>query len=255
MKDRELSFSQHLRELRKRLIIATLSLLVSTSVAFAFHKQILLILLRPGEGLFSANGGKPVFIDPTEFFGVAMKVSLLAGLVIALPMIIYQLVMFVAPALTPKERRYLFIFLPFSVLVFVAGGAFGYLALFPVTVRFLLTFGSDVATPMIRIGNYINLMITLLFWIGLIFEIPPVLFLLAKLGIVNSNWLARQRRYVLVLAFVLGAIITPTFDPVNQSIVAVPIILLYEAGIWLAKLARRPQPKTTGELAEPLQPT
>ena len=254
MKDKQLPFSQHLEELRKRLIRAVLALMVTTGIAFVFHKQILLLLMRPAEGFASAPAGKPIFTDVTEFIGIAMKVSLLGGLALALPIIIYQLVMFVAPGLTSKERRYLLIFLPLSVVSFAVGGAFVYLVLFPPAVRFLLTFGSDVATPMIRIGNYINLMLTLLFWMGLVFETPLVLFFLAKIGVVTSQWLARQRRYAVVVAFLLGAIITPTFDPINQSLVAVPIIVLYEAGIWLAKLARRGQSKSAEGLAEASPP-
>ena len=121
---------------------------------------------------------------------------------------------------------------------FLAGATFGYFILMPPALRFLLSFGSDIATPMIRVGNYINLVVTLLFWLGISFETPLVMFFLSKIGIVTPKALARQRRFAIVVAFILGAIITPTFDPVNQSFVAVPIILLYEIGIWLAKLAR-----------------
>ena len=175
----------------------------------------------------------------TEFIGIAAKASLLVGIFAALPFILFQVVMFVAPGLNSKERRYLYVLMPVSVLIFVAGSAFGYKVLFPPMIDFLQNFGSDVATPMISIGSYVNLMLTLLFWMGIIFEMPVVFFFLAKIGVVSPEFLAKNRRYAVVLAFILGAMITPTFDPINQALVAGPIIVLYEVSVWLAKLAAR----------------
>ena len=133
----------------------------------------------------------------------------------------------------------MYILMPVSILVFIMGALFGYFVLFPPAVRFLLTFGSEIATPMIRIGNYVGLMISLLFWMGVVFEIPIVLFFLARLGVVTSGMLSRNRKWAVVGAFILGAIITPTLDPVNQILVALPIIVLYEFGIILSKLGTR----------------
>ena len=181
--------------------------------------------------------------------GITMKVSLMGGLVLALPIILYQIVMFVAPGLTPREKRYLVALLPGAMISFVTGATFGYYVLLPPALNFLLTFGSDIATPMIRIGNYINLVVTLLFWLGVSFQTPLVMFFLSKIGVITPWTLARQRRFAVVVAFILGALITPTFDPVNQSLVAVPIILLYELGIWLARLARMGQKKALVEAA------
>ena len=129
--------------------------------------------------------------------------------------------------------------MPVVALAFIGGVAFGYFVLVPPAIDFLLNWGSDIATPMIRIGNYVNVMVMLLFWMGVVFETPVVMFVLAKLGIVSWRGFARWRRYWVVVAFILGALITPTFDPINQSLVAVPLIVLYEAGIWLARLATR----------------
>ena len=239
MKSKELPMRQHLVELRRRLTWSALAVVVCSGVAFGFHEQILKLLMEPAQQFSDIPNQKPIFNDLTEFIGIAMKVSLIAGFVGALPFVLYQAVMFVAPGLTPSERRYLYVLLPLSVVVFLLGAAFGYRILFPPAIRFLLTFGSDIATPLIRIGNYVNLMLSLLFWMGLIFEIPVVLFFLARIGVVTSAWLARKRRYAVVIAFIMGAIITPTFDPINQSLVAMPIIVLYEVGIWLAKLGAR----------------
>jgi sec-independent protein translocase protein TatC len=237
--DRQQPMREHLVELRRRITWSAVSVLVCTGAAFAFHKQILLLLMRPAQGFEGVAAGKPIYTEMTEFIGIAMKVSLLSGVVLAMPFVLYQMVMFVAPGLTPSERRYLYTLLPVSLLVFAAGAAFGYRILFPPAVRFLLTFGSDIATPFIRIGNYVNLMLSLFFWMGLLFETPVVLFFLARIGVVTPEWLGKQRRYAVVVAFILGALITPTFDPVNQAMVAIPIVVLYEVGIWLAKIGRK----------------
>jgi sec-independent protein translocase protein TatC len=239
---------QHLLELRRRLTLSAIAVLVCAAVAFAFHQQILRLLMEPAQGFASIPNQKPIYTDITEFMGTATKTSLLVGIFAALPFVLYQMVMFIAPGLTPKERRYLYTLMPLSLLAFVAGAAFGYRILFPPAVHFLLSFGSEVATPFIRIGSYVNLMLSLLFWMGVIFETPLVLFFLSKIGVVTPRFLARQRRYAVVVAFILGALITPTFDPVNQTLVALPIIALYEVGIWLARFGGRRQKKPLTDL-------
>ena len=239
MKDEPIPLKSHLLELRKRMTYAAISVLVTSVTAFVFYEQVLVLLMEPAEQFVDIPNGKPIYTDLTEFIGIAAKASLLVGLFASLPFVLYQIVMFVAPGLKPSERRYLYVLMPVSVLVFIAGAAFGYRILFPPMIHFLTNFGSDVATPLIRISNYVNLMLTLLFWMGLIFEMPVVIFFLAKIGVVSPDFLARQRRYAIVVAFILGAIITPTFDPLNQTLVAAPILVLYEASIWLAKLAAR----------------
>ena len=229
----------HLVELRRRLTYAAISVLVTTAVAFVFHEQILILLMEPAQQFVDIPNEKPIFTELTEFISVAAKTSLLVGFFVSLPFVLYQIVMFVAPGLNPKERKFLYVLMPVSVLAFLAGAAFGYRVLFPPMVNFLLNFGSDVATPLISIRSYVNLMLTLLFWMGLIFEIPVVIFFMAKIGLVTPEALARNRRYAIVVAFILGAVITPTFDPINQALVAGPIIVLYEVSVWLAKLAAR----------------
>ena len=253
MRDREIPLRRHLEELRKRLTIAALTTVATTVVAFIFYKEIVRLLLRPAEELGVAAVGGPglVFIEVTEMLSVTLKVSLVAGLVLAFPVILYQVVMFVAPALSPREKRYLLTFMPGVVLAFVAGVAFGYFVLIPPAINFLLSWGSDLATPMIRIGNYVNVMVMLLFWMGVVFETPWVMLILAKLGIVSWRGFARWRRHWVVVAFILGALITPTFDPMNQSLVAVPLIVLYEVGIWLARLMARGRPETYPGVATP----
>ena len=239
MRDKQLPITDHLLELRRRLTWAAVAVAICTGAAVAFHEQILTLLMAPAQGFTDIPNEKPIYTDVTEFLGIAAKVSLLVGLFASLPFVLYQLVMFVAPGLRSKERRYLYFLLPASLLAFVAGAAFGYRILFPPAVTFLLGFGRDIAPPYIRIGSYINLMVSLLFWMGIVFEIPVVLFFLSKIGVVTPEFLSRNRRYAVVVAFILGAVITPTFDPINQSMVAGPIIVLYELSIWLVKFGRR----------------
>ncbi|MBI4336610.1 MAG: twin-arginine translocase subunit TatC [Chloroflexi bacterium] len=236
--DQRASLWEHLGELRRRLFHSVLFLVATTIISLVFYRQEIQVLLYPARHLLSLTG-KPVFLDVTELLGVIMKVSLLFGFLGALPFILYQVVMFVAPGLTTAERRYAFSIIPFAVLMFAGGVAFSYWVLLPPALRFLLTFGSELATPMIRIGTYINLIVTLMFWMGVIFETPLVIYVVARLGIVSPEALARGRRFALVGAFLLGAVITPTFDPINQTLVAAPLFVLYEMGIWLAKLAAR----------------
>ena len=239
MAEREFTLREHLEELRRRLIITAVVTVAAVVVAFVFHEQILDFLIVPAKGFGMGPETKPIFTEVTEMIGVVMKTSVMGGLVLALPVVLYQLVMFVSPGLTGREKTYLFVFLPGTLVAFAAGVTFGYYVLVPPALRFLFSFGSDIATPMIRIGNYVNVVTSLLFWMGVIFELPLVMFFLARLGVVSSQRLARYRRYFVVVAFLLGAAITPTVDPVNQTLVAVPIVVLYELGIWLAKLAER----------------
>ena len=249
-----LTLREHMEELRKRLFVAALAVALGTVVAFVLHREILKLLLEPADDLLSGTEAGLIYTHLTENLGVSMKVSLLGGFILALPVVVYELMMFIAPGLTPRERRYLLMFLPAVVLTFALGVLFGYFVLLPPALRFLLTFDADIATPMIRVGNYISIVTRLLFWLGMVFEIPIVIFLLAKLRLVNHRMLARRRRIAIILAFVLGAMITPTFDPINQTLVAVPIILLYETGIWLAWLARRGEKSSSVGAAEASDP-
>ncbi|OGO61112.1 MAG: twin arginine-targeting protein translocase TatC [Chloroflexi bacterium RBG_19FT_COMBO_48_23] len=227
------TFRGHLRELRSCLLRSVIAILIALPISFFLANKVFYILMQPVTGL------ELIYTEVTEMLGTYIKVSLYSALVLTLPFIVYQAVMFVRPALTRKEKTYLYIMLPSVFLLFTVGAVFAYFVLLPPALKFLLTFGSDIATPMIRVENYISVLTKLIFWIGICFEIPLVMFFLTKIGVLKPEWLSKYRRIAYVLAFVLGAIITPTFDPLNQSLVAVPIIFLYEFGILLSKLARR----------------
>lgn len=233
-----LPLREHFRELRSRVLISMVALLIGSAVCFYFYEEILTFLITPARRV-AGDDVSIIYTEVTELLSTTVKVSLLGGLVLALPVILYHAIRFVAPGLTPKERRILFSFLPAALLAFVAGMAFGYFVMIPPALRFLLTFGGDVAEPLIRISNIVNIMIRLLFWLGIAFETPLVMYVLAFLGIVNARGFARFRRLWLVVSFVIAAAITPTIDPLNQAIVAGPLIVLYELGVLLARFAGR----------------
>lgn len=241
MQEQTQPLRKHLQELRWRLLIVVLVALAGAVVCVVYFRPLIEFLERPAIGYLSGTGG-PVFTEVTEMVGVTVKIALLGGMVLATPVFVYQTMMFVAPGLTGRERKYVLALIPGTLVCFVIGVAFAYYVLLPPMLRFLLTFGQDVAMPMIRIGAYINLVVTLLFWMGLVFETPLIMFIVAKVGLVSPRSMARGRRLAVVMSFLLGALITPTFDPFNQALVAAPLILLYEAGIWLARLAHREEP-------------
>ncbi len=229
----KLPIRSHFEEARKRLLKCFIAVVITTIVSFIFAKDIFNILKSRAAGI------NLIYIEMTEMIGTYFMVAFVSGIVLALPFLVYQLVMFIRPGLTPDERKYLYIFLPSVILSFAAGVAFGYFILLPPALRFLVSFGSEIATPQIRVESYVSLILRLLFALGLCFETPLLIFFLAKIHILTPEQLSGFRKFAVVGAFTLGAIITPTFDPINQTLVAVPIILLYEVGILLAKLAWR----------------
>ncbi len=243
--NKKLTMLGHLSELRNRLIRCVIAVLITTIISFIFAKQIFHILILP------AGGINLIFIEMTEMIGTYMKVCLTSGIILAMPYLIYQLIMFISPALTRKETRHVFLILPWIALMFAGGVAFGYFILVPPATKFLITFGTDIATPQIKIGNYISIVTRLLLAIGLVFEMPVITTFLSRLGVITPKWLSDKRKPAIIFAFILAAIITPTFDPVNQTLVAAPLIVLYEMSIWLAKLVQRKPTHVVASLPTP----
>ena len=236
MAEREMTLRDHLEELRRRLFIVLAFIVLATAAAFFFRERLFDFLLAPG---FGDLDEQPIATEVLETVGVTFKVALMAAFAVSLPVALYQAIMFASPGLTRRERLYAFLFLPAVLGSFAAGVAFGYYVLFPPAFAFLFNFAADVVNPEIRISSYVNVITSLMFWMGVVFQIPVALFALGRLGVVSPRWLARRWRYAVLLAFVLAAIITPTFDPVNQTLVAAPIIALYLIGILLARLGER----------------
>jgi sec-independent protein translocase protein TatC len=222
----------HINELRKRLMWCLLAMVVTTTFSLFFASQIIDLMSKPIGGI-----GKLQAIDVTESIGVFMKVSLLSGFALALPFIAFQLWIFVAPGLHRGPRLYGLIAIPAVFIFFIGGMAFAYFIMMPAALPFLLHFLGIATIP--RPSNYINFVTNLLFWIGLTFEFPLVIYILAIMGLVRASFLFKQWRYAIVVIAVVAAAVTPTVDPVNMSLVMAPMILLYFLSVGLAALAQR----------------
>jgi sec-independent protein translocase protein TatC len=225
------ALAPHLDELRRRLIITVGAIIVGTLIAFFFSNRIILFLAQP-IGVENLQA-----IGLTENLGVTVRVSLTAGAILAMPVIVYEVVAFIVPGLLPHEQRLLFISLPAIVLSFLAGVAFAYFVMLPVAVRFLANFG--VVKYQGTLNDYYSFVTRVVFWIGVAFELPLVIALLARIGIVTPEQLKRSWRIAVVAIAVLAAVITPTIDPVNMAIVMGPLLALYGLSIVLATLTYR----------------
>jgi sec-independent protein translocase protein TatC len=236
--DRELSLIEHLTELRTRLTWAVLALLVATVASMLFAEQLLKLLMIPlGDSILQA-------IKPTESVYVYFRIALIMGVTIAMPVIVYEAVLFILPGLLPHERKYLTFMVPGAGISFAAGVVFATFVVMPGMTNFMQGFLSDIVEANWTIENYINFVTFVMFWMGILFEMPLVIFFLAKLGVVTVEQLTKARRWAVIGSALLAAVITPTPDPVNMLILTVPLILLYELGVILARFAR---PKTVNE--------
>ena len=228
------TFLEHFEELRRRLFRALLALAAGVAVSAIFAERLLEWLARPVGGLENLEA-----IEVTENVGVFMQASLLGGVTLAMPAILYQLWRFVAPGLFASERRYVYLLLPLATILFLTGGAFAYFVMLPTAIPFLLGFAGIPTRP--RPSSYLSFVTNLMFWIGLSFETPMVVFFLAKVRIVNHRMLARNWRVALLLIAVLAAVVTPTPDAVSMALVMAPLILHYGLSIVLARMAYRPR--------------
>lgn len=231
-----MTIMEHLGELRDRLIKSVLALLIGTVVSLAFTKQFLAFLILPMGGL------RPISLRPTESIIIYFKVALVCGAVIAMPVIVYQFLRFIVPGLTEAERKYLAVIVPGATALFAGGVAFATFVMLPFTIKYLQTFLSDVIQPTYSIDYYISFVTGMMFYVGLVFETPLVIAFLARLGIISPQMLSKNRKYVIVIIAVVSAMITPTPDPVNMTIVMVPLFVLFEVGVLLARILYRPRP-------------
>jgi|WetSurMetagenome_2_1015567.scaffolds.fasta_scaffold149062_3 sec-independent protein translocase protein TatC len=236
--EKRLTYLGHLREFRTRLIRSVFAFVIALPFAYFLTYKAFDVLTRITPNV------QLIYTEMTENLGVFIKVTLILAFALSLPYIVYQAILYVSPALTKTEKKYVYVLLPSIFVLFVAGSVFSYFVLLPPGLHFLLTFNAEVARPMIKIGNYVSLVTGLIFAMGLVFEIPLIIFFLAKIGIVKTELLTKYRKHAIIVSFILGAIITPTFDPVNQSLVAVPIIVLFELGILLSRFARKKKVST-----------
>jgi sec-independent protein translocase protein TatC len=238
-----MSFLEHLEELRKRIIWSILAVGVAFLVCWNYAEKIYGYMQAPIMEALSRNHleQKLVYLNPTEPFNMYMKIGLIAALFVASPFVLYQLWAFVAPGLYRNEKKYVMPFMVLSVGLFLGGGFFGYKIVYPAALDFLIKYGKQF-TPMITIGEYTDLFLTIIIGLGVVFEMPILVFFLALIGIVSPRWMWNNFRYSILVIFLVAAILTPTTDIMNMCIFAAPMIGLYLISIgvaWLVHPKRR----------------
>ncbi|UCC16541.1 MAG: twin-arginine translocase subunit TatC [Dehalococcoidales bacterium] len=232
--DSNLSILGHFSEMRKRLIRSVIVLVLMIIVAFVFWERLVEILMYP-----APEGITLQAVKMTEMFGTTMRISLVAGVILAMPYLTYELLMFVSPALTRNEKKYVYIALPWIAMMFIGGVVFAYFIMIPNITNFLLSWGADLVTPQPMFSDYVNIVTRMLLVSGLVFELPVLITFLSRIGIITPKWLASKWRGAVIISFILAAIITPTPDPINQSKVAGVLIFLYGLSLLLSKLVYR----------------
>ncbi|MBC7236056.1 MAG: twin-arginine translocase subunit TatC [Chloroflexi bacterium] len=233
--DVELTIWEHLAELRSRMLKAFIALIIGTAISVVFTPQALALLISP-------LARPPQAIHPTETFIVYFRIALIGGAAIAMPVIVYQAIRFVMPGLLPEEKKYLYFLLPGVTIFFIGGIAFAALIMLPAAISFMQGFLADLIENQWTLDNYIAFVTRVLFWMGIVFQTPLLMFFLAKLNLVTAKKLSRFRKYAIIVIAVIAALVTPTPDPVNMMIVMVPLYLLYEVGVILARIARIGKP-------------
>ncbi len=228
----EMTFLEHLEDLRKRLLGSIIALLVAVIPSWMFSQDIYRILSRPVTQ-YLPEGTKLAFTSLTAPFTLYMKVAFLSAAFFTSPFIFYQLWKFIAPGLYQKEKKYVIPFVVFTSAFFLGGALFGYYVAFPFACRFFLNLGSEFQ-PVITVDTFFSLTIKLLLGIGLVFEMPTLIFFLSRMGIVTAGWMLKKFKYAILIIFIIAALITPTQDIVNQAILAVPMIVLYSLSILIA---------------------
>jgi sec-independent protein translocase protein TatC len=246
-----MTFLQHLEELRRRILYSLLAVGATFLLGWWKADRIFGFMQSPIiEALHRHKlDEKLVYTNPTDPFNMYLKVGLIAGLFIASPFVLYQVWAFIAPGLYRHERRYVLPFLFSTVGLFLAGGAFGYKMVYPAALDFLIGYGAQFQ-PMITIGEYTNLFLTVVLGMGIVFEMPILIFFLALMGIVNAGWMWRNLRYSILVIFIIAAIVTPTTDILNMCIFAAPMVALYVVSIVIAWVVHPTRRKARAERAK-----
>ncbi|MDI6727671.1 MAG: twin-arginine translocase subunit TatC [Thermodesulfovibrionales bacterium] len=263
MEDGKMPLTEHLGELRKRITITLVALLITFTVSFSYSEEIFKFIMFPlrynldfsVKNMYvhfvqqdKLQNTKLVFLAPAEAFWMNLKVAFVAGLMLSLPVMFHQLWKFISPGLLPKEKKYIFPFIFSATTLFLFGAAFCFFIVLPFAMGFLLTYKvGDFLMPMLSVGQYVDFCLKFILAFGAIFELPIFIIFLTKMGIVTPRTLAKNRKYAVLIAFILAAILTPTPDAFNQTLMAVPIILLYEIGIWISPLFVKKEAKTEGD--------
>lgn len=233
---KKMPITEHLAELRRRLVYCAVALLVCMVGAFVAKKYVFAVLMHP---LKDTGVEKLTTLGVTEAFFQVLKVSVYAGLIVALPFILYQFWAFVLPALYENERRSVIPYVASTTGLFIAGVVFGYFIVLPVGLKFLVGYGGDQFNQLLQAERYINFVAMFLLGFGAVFELPLIMLLLAWADIVDHTRMRKARRYAIVVMAVVAMVLTPSQDPVSMILMLIPLMVLYEVGVWLAKWAAR----------------
>jgi sec-independent protein translocase protein TatC len=254
MVDERLPFTVHLEELRKRLIICCVSVGVGFLICYGFKDQIFEFVAIPLIASLPDDNSWMIFTGVTEAFFTYLKVSLLAGIFLSLPVIFYQLWAFIAPGLYSKERKVIVPFVIFSTLFFITGASFGYFVVFPFGFKFLLGFATETIRPFPSVREYLSFATKLLLAFGLVFELPLITYFLSRTGLITHHTLTRNRRYFIVIAFIISATLTPP-DVATQLLMAGPLLILFEISVLVARIfGRKPLTDESGDLIDEEEP-
>ena len=238
----------HLGEFRKRLVASAIAVGIGFAICYAFSEELFQILAQPLKNNL-AEGERLVFTNLPDMFFVYLKTAFVAGLLLSSPFIFYQIWMFISPGLYRREKTLVLPFIFFSTLLFVGGGLFGYFVVFPFGFKFFLSFENEYLQALPSVKQYFSFSIKLLLAFGLVFELPVVLFFLARIGAVTPASLRKKRKYAILMAFIVGAVLTPP-DVITQFMMAVPLVVLYEVGIIAAMVAGKKKPIAESPPAE-----
>ena len=243
-----MGFLDHLEELRRRLVYSAAAVAVGFFACWWKVEKIYDIMQRPIMDALHKNGmsEKLVYLNPTEPFNLYLKVAALAGLFLTCPFVLYQVWLFISPGLYRNEKRYVIPFMTSTIFLFAAGGYFGFRIVYPAALGFLIDFGKQFK-PMITINEYTSLFLSIILGMGLIFEMPVLVFFLALMGIVSPGFMLKNFRYAILVIFIIAAIVTPTTDILNMCIFAAPMIALYAISIGVAWLVHPKQRRARGE--------
>lgn len=238
-----MSFLEHLEELRRRIIYCIIAVAVGFFACWGYAENIFGLMQRPIMEALKRNGmaEKLVYLSPTEPFNLYLKIGALAGVFVTSPFILYQVWLFISPGLYRREKRYVVPFMASTIGLFAAGGIFGYKLVYPAALDFLIGYGKQFQ-PMITIGEYTDLFLTVILGLGVVFELPILVFFLSLMGVITAGWMWRNIRYSILVIFIIAAILTPTTDILNMCIFAAPMVGLYILSIgiaWLMHPAQR----------------
>jgi sec-independent protein translocase protein TatC len=230
-------FLGHLEELRKRLIASAIAVAIGFAGCYFFSERIFKLLIEPLKAVMP-EGDSLIFTSLPEMFLTYLKVALVSGVLLAAPLLFYEMWMFVTPGLYRNEKKLVIPFVISSTILFVGGALFGYFVVFPFGFKFFIGFSNEYVKALPSVKQYFGFSLKLLFAFGVVFELPVIIFFLSKLGLVTPKLLRQKRKYAILLTFVTAAILTPP-DVVTQCMMAGPLIILYEIGIIVAGLARK----------------